>query len=120
VRALPAPGNTEGAIAIVLEHRDPALSLPLYFADDGERLVADWQLWANALSKPLLIADGEGRLREPFAHIGGVVLGETVPRRSRRTALRARRPKIFRRRATSQSFDAMLVHRGEREIIAPE
>jgi hypothetical protein len=68
----------------------------------------------------LLIADGDGRLREPFARIGSVALGECIPRRLRRTALRVRRPKIFRRRTAARAFADMPVHRGEQEIIAPE
>jgi hypothetical protein len=35
IRMEPPEGGTPGGVAIVLEHRDPALSLPLYRAAEG-------------------------------------------------------------------------------------
>ncbi len=71
---------TEGGecVTLSLEHRDPALSVPLFSQADGNDVIADWQLWARTLGLPLLVADRGGKLREPFERIGGVRL-EPVP-----------------------------------------
>jgi hypothetical protein len=55
----PAADATAGAITIVLEHRDTALSLELYRAADGSDIVAEWQLWGRVLGVPLLVAEAE-------------------------------------------------------------
>jgi hypothetical protein len=120
VRLRPASEGHEDAIAIVLEHRDSNLSVPLHIADDTDHVIADWQSWAKTLGKKLLVAEHDGSLREPFETLGVLTLGRVGDRRKRRTALRARRPKAFRARACTRSLDEMAVHRGEREIIAPE
>ena len=120
VRLLPASERGGDAIAIVLEHRDADLSVPLHVAAETDYVIADWQLWGRALGKKLLVAEPDGSLREPFETLGLLMLGRVGARRPRRTALRARRPKIFRRRARARSMEEMEVHRGEREIIAPE
>jgi hypothetical protein len=104
----------------MLEHPDAALSVPLHIAADSDHIVADWQLWGSILGQKLLVADGDGTLREPFESLGLLMLGAERPRRVRRTALRTRRPKMFRRRVCTRAMDEMPVHRGEREIIAPE
>jgi Family of unknown function (DUF6101) len=105
-------------MAVVLEHRDGALSLPLYRAQDGADIVAEWQSWARVLRLPLLIAGADGRLREPFARIGALLVGIAVARRRRRSAVRARRPAILLRRRAGASLTGAAVHRGEREMIA--
>lgn len=120
VRLLPASGRNEGAIAIVLEHSDSSLSIPLHVAADTDHVVADWQLWARTLGKKLLVDDGDGTFREPFEMVGLLMLGNERPRRMRHTALRTRRPKIYRRRVCTRSMATMEVYRGEREIIAPD
>jgi hypothetical protein len=118
LRLEPPQGEDRGAIAVVLEHRDPALSLPLYRAADGTDIVAEWQSWARVLGLPLLVADADGRLREPFGRLGAVHLAAPIARRRRRTALRRRRPSILMRRKAGHSIANAAVHRGEREIIA--
>jgi hypothetical protein len=120
VRLVPASARGEDAIAIVLEHSDANLSVPLYVAAETDHVIADWQLWGRELGKKLLVAEPDGSLREPFETLGVLMLGRVAPRRPRRTALRTRRPKIFRRRARTRAMQDMEVHRGEREIIAPE
>lgn len=100
-------------IALVLEHSDEALSIPLQTAGDADSVVADWQLWGRLLGQKLLISDSEGNLREPA---GAAQL--VYPRRPRRSALRLRRPKIFKRRARALRYCDAVVHHGEREIIA--
>ena len=110
--------DQNGAVMVMLEHRDPGLSLPLYRADDGNDIVAEWQTWARVLSLPLLVAEADGRLREPFARIGAVRVAAPSWRRRRRSALRARRPTLPLRRRVGRSIADATVHRGEREIIA--
>src|SRR5262249_45352970 len=107
-----------GAVAVVLEHRDPGLSLPLYRAADGTDIVAEWQSWARALCLPLLVVEADGSLREPFARMGAVRVATPSWRRRRRSALRMRRPTLPLRRRVGKSIADAVVHRGEREIIA--
>lgn len=118
MRLLPATGDTSDSVAIVLEHSDAALSVPLHVACETDHLIADWRLWANVLRKKLLVAELDGSLREPFTTLGLLPVSEKLPRRARRTALRARRPKIFRRRLVTRDLTDMPSHAGEREIIA--
>jgi hypothetical protein len=118
LRMEPPEGGTPGAVAIVLEHRDHALSLPLFRADDGIDIVAEWQSWARVLRMPLLVADPDGRLREAFDRIGAIRVATPAPRRRRRSAIRQRRPSILLRRKVGRSLAGAAVHRDEREIIA--
>ena len=64
--------QTPSAIAVVLEHGDPALSLPLSPRAESEDIVAEWQSWGRVLGLPLLVAERDGSLREPFARLGAV------------------------------------------------
>ena len=118
LRMEPPQGDTPGAVSIVLEHRDHALSLPLFSADDGTDIVAEWQSWALVLGMPLLVAEADGRLREAFDRIGALRVASPTWRRRRRTAIRKRRPSIFLRRKPGRSIANATVHRDEREIIA--
>jgi hypothetical protein len=119
IRIEPPTHDTAGAVTIVLEHIDPLLSLTLYRAADCTEIVAEWQAWGRALALPLLVADADGRLRDPFEHLGRLRIGTPVARRRRRTTLRARRPSLpLRRRPSSMTKAPVVVHRGEREIIA--
>lgn len=115
----PPQNDIPGAVSIVLEHRDDALSLPLYRTDDGMDIVAEWQSWGRVLSLPLLVAEADGRLREPFDRIGAVRIAAPARRRRRRSAVRARRPSILMRRKVGGPIANASVYRGEREIIAP-
>jgi hypothetical protein len=114
----PPAGEDPGAVSIMLAHRDHDLSLPLYRADDGTDIVAEWQSWARVLGMPLLIADADGRLREAFNRIGAVRVASPTGRRRRRSAIRTRRPSILMRRKAGRSLGDAVVHRDEREIIA--
>jgi Family of unknown function (DUF6101) len=118
IRMAPPADGAPGGVAVMLEHRDPGLSLPLYQADEGTEIVAEWQSWARALSLPLLITDADGDLREPFARLGAVRIAAPSRRRRRRNAIRARRPSIFLRRKPGDARTPRPSHRGEREIIA--
>jgi hypothetical protein len=106
------------AIAVVLEHADPALSLPLFSSPESDDIVAEWQSWARVLGLPLLVAEGDGKLREPFARLGRLRIEAPTWRRRRRSAIARRRPSRLLRRRPGALPATPLVHRGEREIIA--
>jgi len=108
------------SIAVVLEHDDPALSLPLYSSPQSDDIVAEWQSWGRVLGLPLLVAEADGQLREPFARMGRVRVEAPTFRRRRRTAIARRRPSRLLRRRPGTPPALALVHRGEREIIARE
>lgn len=118
IRIMPPDAQTDGTVAVVLEHRDPALSIPVFVAADGMDVVAEWQLWARILGRPLLVADAEGVLREPFRRLGGMRVAAVVPRRRRQGPIRKRRPFIQFRRKPTRLRGNIRVHRDEREIIA--
>jgi Family of unknown function (DUF6101) len=113
-----AEAGTSDLISVSLEHRDPALTVPLYSAHDNDDVVAEWQLWARILGRPLLIADLDGTLRQPFRQMGTLRVGKVAPRRRRRNAIKRRRPSILLRRRPGRMSEAPLIRRGEREIIA--
>ena len=118
IRIQPPTQASAGAVAIVLEHPDPDLSLTLYRADDGNDIVAEWQTWGRALSLPLLVAEPDGRLREPFKRIGALRIGTPIRRRRRHSTLSARRPTQPLRRRPAFWPAIIVVYRDEREIIA--
>ena len=119
IRVIPPDESQDGAIAVMLEHRDPGLAVPLLVATDGGGdVVAEWQRWARVLGLPLLIPDGEGAFREPFERIGAVRVRAAVPRRRPRATLRRRRPSILLRRKPGRRNATPRIHRDEREIIA--
>jgi hypothetical protein len=106
------------AITVVLEHADPALSLPLFSSPDTDNIVAEWQSWGRVLGLPLLVAERDGSLREPFARLGALRIEAPTWRRRRRTAIARRRPSRLLRRRSGAVSTTPSVHRGEREIIA--
>jgi Family of unknown function (DUF6101) len=111
-------GEGGAAVSVALEHIDPGLTLPLLLSTETDEAFADWRAWANVLGLPLLVAEEDGVLREPFARMGGVRVEGVRPRRRRRGALKRRRPTILMRRKPGRLSEATPVHRGEREIIA--
>ena len=106
------------AIAVTLEHRDPALSLPLYAAPESDDILAAWQSWGRVLGLPLLVAAEDGSLREPFARLGALRIEPPTWRRRRRNAIARRRPARRLRRRVGVWPQTVTVHRSEREIIA--
>ena len=88
---------------LVLLHRDPSLTVPLYVSSDHDEIAAAWQTWSDILALPQLPEEASS---------------EPAPRRRRRNAIRTRRPKFLVRRRGGGPLDATNVHRGEREIIA--
>jgi hypothetical protein len=118
IRMEPPTDETTGAVTVVLEHRDRQLSLTLYRATDCIDILAEWQSWGRALGLPLLVAEADGSLREPFQRIGAVRVAAPIARRRRRSALKARRPSFPLRRKPGRSLEGATVHHGEREIVA--
>ncbi len=118
IRIEPPEDEDAGAVAIVLEHHDPALSVPLYCASDGTDIVAEWQSWARVLGMRLLVAEADGRLREPFERLGALRIAYPARRRRRRSAVKARRPAFLLRRKVGNPRTQRIIRRGEREIIA--
>jgi hypothetical protein len=112
------PGALPSSIAVMLEHADPALSLPLFSSPVTDDIVVEWQSWGRVLGLPLLVAEGDGSLREPFARMGAVRIEAPTWRRRRRSAIARRRPSRLIRRQPGRLSATPLVHRGEREIIA--
>jgi hypothetical protein len=110
-------GQPPHLIAVVLEHSDPALSLPLFSSPDREEIVAEWQSWSRVLGVPLLVAETDGSLRQPFATLGAVRLEKPTWRRRRRSAIARRRPSRLMRRRPGKLPAVPVVYR-EREIIA--
>jgi hypothetical protein len=114
-----APADAPPAsIAVVLEHDDPALSLSLFASPQADDIVAEWQAWGRVLGLPLLVAEPDGSLREPFARMGALRLEAPTWRRRRRTAIARRRPSRLLRRRPGVRLAVPAVHHGEREIIA--
>jgi hypothetical protein len=93
--------NSDGQM-LVLVHRDPSLSIPLCVSAEREEIASAWQIWSDIFSLPQL----QDTSREP------------APRRRRRNAIRARRPKFLVRRRAGGLLNAAGNYRGEREIIA--
>ena len=85
---------------------------------DGDEIVAEWQSWGKVLGLPLLVADKDGALREPFARIGALRVEAPTWRRRRRSAIARRRPSRLMRRRAGKLSATPTVHRSEREIIA--
>ena len=118
MRMLPPEGEEPAAVAVMLEHRDPALTIAVYMASDGGDAAAEWKSWGRVLGLPLLVVEADGALREPFNRIGRVAVRAPAPRRRRRSALRGRRPTMLMRRKVRRIGGEPAIYRGEREIIA--
>jgi hypothetical protein len=118
IRMLPPQETVPGAIAVILAHRDPALSLPLMVAPDGDEVIAEWQAWARVLALPLLVTDRDGSLREAFPRIGQLRIAAPTVRRRRHSPIKTRRPSILLRRRHGRAGGTLAIYRGEREIIA--
>lgn len=98
LRLLPPEGEEPAVVAIMLEHRDGGLSVPLFVAPEGDDAVAQWKSWARVLGLPMLVVEKDGSLREPFRRLGRLAVGPSAARRRRRSALRWRRLSILIRR----------------------
>src|SRR5271154_6667935 len=57
IRLTGAVGAPPTSIAVMLEHGDPALSLPLFSSNTTDDIVAEWQSWGRVLGLPLLVVE---------------------------------------------------------------
>jgi hypothetical protein len=114
VRVL-ALGGHDPQIYLTLDHRDEALSVLLGVFEDSVDAAIVARQWSRLTARPVLIADGDGRLRPPATarKSGGV-----RPRRKRRSGLRNRRVTVRARYQRSSRFTEQKIHQDEREIIA--
>ena len=115
---VPGEAGDQDALAVVLKHRDPTLTLPLFLTSRPDEALAEWRAWSQVLDVPLLLADQRGSSTSATAQLDQLHVERPRPRRRRRSALKARRPSILLRRATGKITNASSIHRGEREIIA--
>jgi hypothetical protein len=118
IRIFPPRDDFDGAVAVMLEHRDPGLSVPLFVAQDGTEISVEWQTWSRVLGLPALVVDADGSLRDPLGPLGRVTGNVKAPRKRGRVLSRARRSPRRLRRKTGGKLEAMATYRGEREIIA--
>lgn len=118
LRVVPPDQANDGAISIVLEHRDAALAVPVFTAPDGVEAIAEWRAWGRVLGLPLLVADADGALRDPFRRVSAAGAAAPQARRRRGNPLKRRRPRILGRRRAARLPQAPCIHRDEREIIA--
>lgn len=117
IRLSPEQDGTPAGVAVYLEHRDDALSIELYAAENSDDVVAEWQLWSRVLGLPALVTSSDGGFHQPFPQLGAVRVKAPAQRRRRRSPLARRRPRFLARRRTGMPRGAPQVHR-EREIIA--
>ena len=115
---MPGEAGDDDALAVVLKHRDPTLTLPLFVTSRADEALAEWRAWSQVLDVPLLLAEQRGSSAIAIAQIDGLHIERPRPRRRRRSALKARRPSVPLRRATGKITNATPIHRDEREIIA--
>lgn len=118
LRMIPREGDNNAAIAVILEHRDPLLAVPLHVATESDEVMAQWRAWGNVLGLPLLVTAADGELCEPFTRLGQIRTEPPRPRRRQRSVLNFRRPSILMRRTPGKITTATPVYRDEREIIA--
>ena len=79
LRVVVGEGEAEATASVTLEHKDPSLALPLFESGEAGEAFAEWRAWANVLGLPLLVAEDDGVLREPFARMGGVRIDDGAP-----------------------------------------
>jgi len=116
LRIVPPQDDFDGAVAVVLEHRDPGLCVPLFVAADGTEVAVECNTWARVLGKPLLVPGSDGILSDPLGPLGRLSRHPIARRRGR--SLAARRSIRRLRRKAARLDPAAAIHRGEREIIA--
>ncbi len=115
LQLVPGEGGEADMLAIVLEHSDPSLTLPLYLTSRPDEALAEWRAWSEVLGVPLLLANSVPGSATKLHHLH---IERPRPRRRRRSTLKKRRPSILMRRGSGKITRATPVHRGEREIIA--
>lgn len=108
------------AASIVLDHSDPALSIPLLDHAPVDEATMMWRAWGRVLGLSLRQRDAGGNVRQVSTGRRAIHVGKDkdTGRRRRRSAIKKRRPSILMRRKPGRHIGLSAVHRGEREIIA--
>lgn len=112
------PAGEGPAASIILDHADPALSVPLLDHAPLDEATVMWRAWGRVLGLSLWQRDENGDVRQVAAGRHALQAGKDAGRRRRRSAIRKRRPSILMRRKPGRHIGLSVVHRGEREIIA--
>jgi hypothetical protein len=118
VRIIPPRDHYEGVVAVMLEHRDPGLSVPLFLADDGFDVAVECDAWARVLGVPTLSVDADGNVRRLGGPLGALHPRDVVPRRRGRSLKFRRSLRRLSRKPGAAPLAVQAVYRGEREIIA--
>lgn len=103
VRYLPGEDPEDDRIAVMLEHEDPGLSIPLYLDCEGDDLLFQWRMWSKCLARPLLIAAADGSVGLCNERLGALDIARSIERRRRRTALARRHSNVRLRRRKGHS-----------------
>jgi hypothetical protein len=112
------PAGDGPAASIILDHRDPGLSVPLLDHAPLDEAVVMWRAWGRVLGLSLWQRDVDGVVVQVCP---GRLTPQTIKetgRRRRRSTIKKRRPSILMRRKPGRHIGLSAVHRGEREIIA--
>lgn len=116
ITLVPAEGSL--AASIILDHADPALSIPLLDHAPIDEAAVIWRAWGRVLGLSLRQRDASGDIRQVYAGRRTLQIAKDAGRRRRRSAIKKRRPSILLRRKSGRHIGLSVVHRGEREIIA--
>ena len=118
MRMLPAEGESRPPSPSCSNTAIPRSRCRCSSAAEGDDAVAEWKAWGRVLGVPLLVAEGDGALREPFAASGGVRIERVraAPAPPQRASSGGGPRSCCAARPAGHRRDA--VHRGEREIIA--
>ncbi|HWV51896.1 DUF6101 family protein [Pseudorhodoplanes sp.] len=117
ITLVPAEDGSPTA-SIILDHADPALSIPLLDNAPADEAALTWRAWGRVLGLSLWLRDATGDVRQVCAGRRTLQGAKDIGRRRRRSAIRKRRPSILMRRKPGRHIGLSAVHRGEREIIA--
>ncbi len=87
----------EITVTLELKHRDPALCVPLLYANDMDDISADWHSWSRLMKLPMLVIDAENRTTALTRQLGALMVESPIGRRKRLSGVR-HRPNFLRRR----------------------
>jgi hypothetical protein len=104
--------------SVILDHCDPALSVPLLDDTALDDAAATWRAWGRVLGLSLWRRDPDGDISLVQTGRRNLVVAPDTGRRRRRSTIKKRRPSILMRRKPGRHIALSAVHRGEREIIA--
>jgi hypothetical protein len=63
IRLVPGQDGDAATVAVVLEHKDAGLALPLFVSSEGDEAMAEWRSWSQVLGLPQIVSDDEGGWR---------------------------------------------------------